>query len=139
MKKIITITGIAAVLALSGCAVPTNDVETGAEAPAPVEKVEPKEADYTPSNADYIAGLDLLSPGWTAYGDESDAIGVGSLICEGFATEGIEPTVHMTWESADDNGVPGEVANAMVISAANNLCPEYHTDFAEWLNAAESA
>jgi hypothetical protein len=34
MKKIVTLTGIAAVLALSGCAVPTNDVETGSDSPA---------------------------------------------------------------------------------------------------------
>jgi hypothetical protein len=140
MKKIITIGAIAAVLALAGCAVPVNDVETGPQAaPAPAAPAPQQDAyeDVVASGGDesgFIATLDALYPRWERFGPTSDAIGLGNVTCDNIAAGGVEAAAQVMWQSAEDTGAPMELGNAVFVSAVRNLCPEYIDDLDAWLS-----
>lgn len=142
MKKIITITGVAAVLALSGCAVPVDDIETGSQAapaPAPVER-DVEDVAITPEGdeAGYIADLDEFAPQWRSYGTRAEAIELGWLTCSVFDDMGVEAGTAIVAESSVGN-VPVEVAAATTVAAVIYLCPVHAPALEAYLTDEDTA
>jgi hypothetical protein len=145
MKKIITITGIAAVLALSGCAVPVDDVETGSQA-APAPAAPPVEQDAyedvvaVPEGDEYgyVAALDEYAPEWRAYGSESDVVKVGWTTCSVFDDMGVDAGMDVVIASALTSGLPGEIVGATTAASVLFLCPVHEADVREWMQSADA-
>jgi hypothetical protein len=146
MRKTITITGIAAVLALSGCAVPVDDVETGSQAAAPIETPAPVEQDVYEDVAaapegdesGYIADLDEFVPEWRNYGTRADAIELGWITCSVFDDMGVEAGTAIVAESSVGN-VPVEVAAATTVAAVIYLCPVHAPALEAYLTDEDTA
>lgn len=145
MKKIVTITGIAAVLALSGCAVPVDDIETGSQA-APAPAAPPVQEDAyedvaaTPKGDEsgYIADLDEFAPQWRNYGTRAEAIELGWITCSVFDDMGVEAGTAIVAESSVGN-VPVEVAAATTVAAVIYLCPVHAPALEAYLTDEDTA
>lgn len=136
MKKIVTLTGIAAVLALSGCAVPGEPPVIATDTIEQAAPAEVRPAVASPDYEEYMFDLNSAYPGWAAYGDAYDAMGLGDSTCEMFDNLGVDAAMEIV---RAPEYIPLDLSLAVAASAGINLCPAHEAALADWAGVTTTA